>query len=69
MFSAIRKARALFPSYTAHHTQSLASNADDLPLDERTVIDEDPDLWKDYSAVGFNIRGDLQCSTKNDCWD
>ncbi len=67
MFSTIRKARSIFPSYIT--TSQLASDADVSPLDERSVVKEDAELWRDYTAVGFNINGDLLCSTKNDCWD
>ena len=72
MFSTIRNVRAIFPpSYIAHarQTQSLASDGIEWPIDERSVIAEDTELWRDYTAVGFNMRGDLQCSAKDSCWD
>ena len=77
MFHTIRQANALLNSFVAcptlrqnhMHFQSLDSVPIQFPQEQDYLATEDPKLWRDYTAVGFDISGEFLCSVKNDCWD
>jgi hypothetical protein len=77
MFFTIRQTHALFRTFVARpafhqnhmHFQSLVSAASEIPQDDWYLASEDPKLWKDYKAVGFDISGEFDCLAKNDCSD
>jgi hypothetical protein len=74
MFNTLRQFRALFQPNTNYTTYALFQSLADIindspPPDEATVVEEDSGLWKDYTAVGFDIGGNLKCLSKNSCWE
>jgi hypothetical protein len=79
MFFTIRQTCALFQSFVTCPTrrkihmsfQSLLAQAApiEFPGNDDYLASDDPKLWKDYTAVGFDISGEFLCLTKNDCYE
>jgi hypothetical protein len=75
MFSTIRQTCALFQSFvtypklcTTHMPLQSLLDWKDSGNDDYIATD-DPKLWKDYTAVGFDISGEFLCAAKNDCFE